>query len=91
MRFSLAPLLMLALAGAAPAQLSTQAVPQTPATTPMSSAAESTWGGYALPPQVPYQPTLPGECVQPMPMVMGPTWQAYPPGMELPVDGGRTI
>lgn len=89
MRFSLAPLLMLALAGAAPAQLSTQAVPQTPATTPMSSAAESTWGGYALPPQVPYQPTLPGECVQPMPMVMGPTWQAYPPGMELPVDGGN--
>lgn len=89
MRQLLALSLIATLAGSAHAQLSNQAVPQVPAATPMGSAAESAWGGYALPAQVPYQPTLPGECVQPAPMVMNPAWQAYPTGTPMPADGGN--
>lgn len=89
MRHLLALIVIAAFAGIAHAQLSNQAVPQVPAATPMASAAESAWGGYAIPAQVPYQPTLPGECVQPTPMAMSPAWQAYPACVAAPADAGN--
>jgi hypothetical protein len=42
------------------------------------AAAPPTWGGYALPSQVPYQPTLEGPPVAAGPMESSQAWQAYP-------------
>lgn len=41
-------------------------------------AAPTTWGGYALPAQVPYQPTLDGAQVVSGPIDGSQAWQAYP-------------
>ncbi len=53
----------------------------TRAQTPYAAApaAEPMWGGYALPAQVPYQPTLPVEPTESAQALVDPTWQAYPP------------
>lgn len=45
---------------------------------PVTPTPESAWGGYTLPAQVPYQPTLSGE-----PTAGGnPIWQTYPPAVD---------
>ena len=54
--------------------------------------ADAGWGGYTLPTQVPYQPTLPGEVVPQLPLDSNPIWQAPPPtvdatGQAVMIDG----
>jgi hypothetical protein len=41
-------------------------------------AAQTAWGGYALPSEVPYQPTFEGPPVAAGPMDQNQAWQAYP-------------
>ena len=62
--------------------------------------AQPAWGGYALPDQVPYQPTMPydqacdpGMCAPP---AANPVWQTYPPtvdptGQAVMLDGTAPI
>ena len=45
---------------------------------PAAMPPEAAWGGYALPTQVPYQPTLDCGPVVPAPGMVGPEWQGYP-------------
>jgi hypothetical protein len=49
---------------------------------PATATPDAAWGGYTLPAQVPYQPTLTGE-----PLATGgesamPIWQLYPPAVD---------
>jgi hypothetical protein len=74
MRLPHALMLTLLLTGAAAAQ--------TPY--PASQAPATAWGGYALPAQVPYQPTLPGDCNEPTAVTPDPNWQSYPSSADAP-------
>ncbi len=74
MRLSLALLPMLLVAGAVAAQ----------SPYPPPPAPNAAWGGYALPAQVPYQPTLSSDSLESAPVVANPNWQAYPPTTEAP-------
>ena len=49
---------------------------------PAAMPPEAAWGGYALPTQVPYQPTLDCGPVMPAPGMAGPEWQGYPPAID---------
>src|SRR5215207_5203921 len=48
----------------------------------MMAPEGAAWGGYALPVQVPYQPTLDGTPVMGAPVAMGPEWQGYAPMVD---------
>src|SRR4051794_17377023 len=48
------------------------------AVAPAPPAPQPTWGGYAMPTQVPYQPTLEGAPVVMSPADPNQVWQAYP-------------
>jgi hypothetical protein len=45
-------------------------------------AAQPTWGGYALPTQVPYQPTMDGAAAATVSTDPNQAWQPYPPAPE---------
>lgn len=49
---------------------------------PAAATPDGAWGGYALPAQIPYQPTMPCETAQPCPMDENPNWQAYQPMVD---------
>jgi hypothetical protein len=56
------------------------AVAQT--TYPTTATPDTTWGGYALPAQVPYQPTLNGAPLETGAAVGNPVFQPYPPTVD---------
>jgi hypothetical protein len=55
---------------------------------PAAPAPEAAWGGYALPAQVPYQPSLDGLPMIPPPDPTSPLWQGYPPAVD---ENGQAI
>jgi hypothetical protein len=59
--------------------VSASAQTQYPAAAPPPATA---WGGYAIPAQVPYQPTLPADSPAVVPDSASPVWQTYPPTVD---------
>jgi hypothetical protein len=49
---------------------------------PAPAVPDASWGGYAVPAQVPYQPTLPADGTAFMGPPAGPVWQTYPPAVD---------
>ncbi|HEX5472908.1 MAG TPA: hypothetical protein VFW73_13535 [Lacipirellulaceae bacterium] len=56
---------------------------------PTSPPPDGAWGGYALPAQVPYQPTLPNEPTTVVPGDPNQIWQAYPTSPAFPTLGNQ--
>lgn len=79
MRLLLSIVVLLSLVSFASAQTQYQNLPAEP-------AGDAAWGGYALPAQVPYQPTLPGDSVPCEPNAANAAWQMYPAATDPPVD-----
>src|SRR3954454_8235998 len=49
---------------------------------PQAMPPEAAWGGYAVPAQVPYQPTLDGSPMMAAPGDGGGDWQGYPAAVD---------
>jgi hypothetical protein len=53
-----------------------------------ATGADPSWGGYAIPAPIPYQPTLPADGTAYMAPPPSPAWQAYQPAIDA---NGQTV